>query len=75
MSEGVVELTHGDVRAMVVPARGALVASLQVAGRDVLYLDRATLDDPTKNVRGGIPVLFPFAGKLADELFVPARTK
>ena len=58
-----------------VPERGAIATSLQVAGREVLYLDRATLEDPAKNVRGGIPVLFPYAGKLKDEMFLPAGTR
>jgi galactose mutarotase-like enzyme len=68
-------LSHGQVSCEVVPERGAIVTSLVVAGTPVLYLDRATLEDPTKNVRGGIPVLFPYAGKLVDEVFVPAGTK
>lgn len=49
----------------VVPERGAIVTSfLAAAGREVFYLDRTTLADPTKNVRGGCPVLFPSPGKL-----------
>ncbi len=68
-------LESGDVVVEVVPDRGAIVAGLTVAGKPVLYLDRATLDDPTKNVRGGIPVLFPFAGKLADETLALTGTK
>jgi len=68
-------LEHGSVRAEIVPERGAIVTGLRVAGNEVLYLDRATLDDPSKNIRGGIPVLFPFAGRLPDELFLPAGTK
>jgi galactose mutarotase-like enzyme len=70
-----VTLGLGDTTAEVVPARGALVTALRVGTTDVLYLDRATLADPTKNVRGGIPVLFPFAGKLADGTFALAGTK
>jgi galactose mutarotase-like enzyme len=70
-----ISLAHHGVTAQVVPARGALVTALVVGGTEVLYLDRATLEDPAKNVRGGIPVLFPYAGKLADELFVPAGTR
>ena len=68
-------LAFGDVSAEVVPERGALLTALRVGARDVLYLDRATLDDPTKNVRGGIPLLFPFAGKLVDETFTLTGTK
>ena len=48
-------IAFGDVRAEVVPERGALVTALRVGTRDVLYLDPETLADPTKNVRGGIP--------------------
>ena len=70
-----ISLAHGGVSAEVVPARGALVTALKVGGTDLLYLDRATLEDPTKNVRGGIPVLFPYAGKLVDETFLPAGTR
>jgi D-hexose-6-phosphate mutarotase len=65
----------GDVEAKISPARGALVSALMVAGKDVLYLDRVSFDDETKNVRGGIPVLFPYAGKLADGIFLAANTK
>jgi galactose mutarotase-like enzyme len=68
-------LAHGEVTAQVVPGRGGIVTALAVAGHDVLFLDGATLDDPTKNVRGGIPILFPFAGKLEDERFLPAGTR
>jgi galactose mutarotase-like enzyme len=68
-------LSNGDVVAEVVPARGALVTSLSVGGTDVLFLDRSTLDDPAKNVRGGIPVLFPYAGRLVDDLFALAGTR
>jgi galactose mutarotase-like enzyme len=70
-----VSLAHGEVVAEVVPARGAIVSALAVRGRDVLYMDRATLEDPTKNVRGGVPVLFPFCGKLAAETFALTGTK
>ena len=47
--------------------RGAIVTSLCVGGRELLYLDEATFADPSKNVRGGIPVLFPTPGKLAED--------
>jgi galactose mutarotase-like enzyme len=49
---------------VIAPERGALVTSFRVSGRELLYLDRATLNDASKNVRGGIPVLFPAPGKL-----------
>jgi galactose mutarotase-like enzyme len=52
----------------IAPARGALVTRFRTGGqgREVLYLDEATLLDASKNVRGGIPLLFPSPGKLAD---------
>ncbi|HUR41290.1 MAG TPA: hypothetical protein VM240_08990 [Verrucomicrobiae bacterium] len=65
-------LQHGGVMARVAPARGALVTELRVAGRDVLFMDRTTLADPSKSVRGGIPLLFPFAGRLVGDRLVHA---
>ena len=56
-------------QAEVAPDRGGMVATWRVAGRDLLYLDAATFDDRSKNVRGGNPVLFPSPGKLANDAF------
>jgi len=41
-----------------------MVTRFSVGGSEVLFLDETTLRDPSKSVRGGIPVLFPIAGKL-----------
>ncbi len=72
------ELVEGDLPKVVLrdseadsvveaaPARGGLVTRFAVAGEELLYLDLATLIDRSKNVRGGIPVLFPIAGKLTE---------
>lgn len=49
--------------------RGGLVKRFHVRGRDVLYLDDATYADKQKNVRGGIPLLFPSPGKLEGDEF------
>ncbi len=49
-----------------VPERGAIVTRFRSKGEEVLFLDPATLVDKTKNVRGGVPVLFPIAGKLPE---------
>jgi len=62
-----VRLAAGASEAWLAPARGGMVTRFSVGGEDVLYLDEATLADPTKNVRGGIPILFPIAGKLVPE--------
>lgn len=55
--------------AVLAPSRGGILARLRVAGREVLYLDQATFEDPTANVRGGCPVLFPSPGKLTSGTF------
>ena len=60
-----IALHRGDAIAEIVPERGAICSRLRLGGEELLYLDRATLEDPSKNVRGGIPVLFPIAGKPA----------
>jgi len=51
----------------VVPERGGIVTSLLVGGDELLYLDESTLLDASKNVRGGIPVLFPICGPLRGD--------
>jgi len=58
-----------DSRVSIAPGRGALVTSFAVRNRDLLYLDESTFRDLTKNVRGGIPVLFPAPGKLANDVW------
>jgi galactose mutarotase-like enzyme len=67
MTSTPIKLKSGHAEATIAPHRGAIVTSLRIAGRELLYLDRATFDDPSKNVRGGIPVLFPTPGKLAND--------
>lgn len=64
-----VELTDDltGAHAIVVPERGGLVARFDVGETSVLALDEATLADASKNVRGGIPVLFPSPGRLRDD--------
>ena len=56
-------LTDGSAVVELAAGRGALVSRYEIQSTPVLFLDRATFDDPARNVRGGIPVLFPFAGK------------
>ena len=59
-----ITLVDGSSRAEISAERGGMVARFSVAGRPVLFLDESTLADATKNVRGGIPVLFPSPGPL-----------
>ncbi|MBC8079374.1 MAG: aldose epimerase [Gorillibacterium sp.] len=51
-------------RVTVCPERGGIVMGFEVAGRQLLYLDRETFVDPKANIRGGIPILFPISGQL-----------
>lgn len=56
-------------RVALAPGRGGMVTRFRVGETNVLYLDPETLQDPTKNVRGGIPILFPNAGRLRGDRF------
>lgn len=69
------DLVAGTTRVCVAPARGCHITSMEVAGRELFYMDRGTFDDPAKSVRGGVPLLFPFCGKLVDGLFTRTGTR
>lgn len=69
-----IRLQTEDTLVEVVPERGALVTRCAVAGRELLWLDPATIEDRSRSARGGIPVLFPFAGALPDDRFVASPT-
>jgi galactose mutarotase-like enzyme len=60
---------EAKARVVLAPTRGGMVTRFIVGDTNVLYLDADTLRDQTKNVRGGIPVLFPIAGRLADDKY------
>jgi galactose mutarotase-like enzyme len=60
---------NGD-QLRVVPERGGLVTSWVCGGRERLYLDAQRFADPSKSVRGGIPVLFPICGNLPNDTLV-----
>lgn len=55
-------IANGLCQVSIAPQRGAIVTSLIIDGIEALYLDQSTFDDPSKNVRGGVPVLFPIVG-------------
>jgi galactose mutarotase-like enzyme len=50
----------------VVPERGGIITSYGVSGEEVLFLNKETLYDTAKNIRGGIPILFPISGQLEN---------
>jgi galactose mutarotase-like enzyme len=64
-----ISILSGVTQAKIAPERGGLVTSLSINNTEILYLDRETFDDLTKNVRGGIPLLFPNAGPLKGGLY------
>lgn len=59
-----------DAEVVLAPTRGGMVTRFRVGGDELLFLDQGTLRDHTQNVRGGIPILFPFAGRLRDDAFL-----
>lgn len=63
----VLEDERSHSRVVLSPRRGGIVSSFRVGERELLYCDDATLRDASKNVRGGIPVLFPSPGKLEND--------
>lgn len=66
---------RAGARVEIAPERGGLVTRFDVNGDPALFLDEATLTDPGKNVRGGIPILFPIAGRLPGDLWVAGATE
>jgi len=60
---------EADAEVLVAPMRGGMVTEFHIGDDQLLFIDRATLRDHGQNVRGGIPILFPFAGKLTDDAF------
>lgn len=49
------------------PERGGVIISIKSKkGEEILYMEPDTLADKTKNVRGGIPILFPNAGPIKE---------
>ncbi len=61
--------TTGD-QLRVVPERGGLLVGWRCGGEERLYFDAERFADPSKSVRGGIPVLFPVCGNLPDGALV-----
>ncbi len=60
-------LRDADAEVRIAPARAGIVTSFRIGEGPILFLDEATLSEPTKSVRGGIPVLFPTPGKLTND--------
>jgi len=52
-----------------VPERGAIISKYVHKDEPIFYLEQATLEDLSKNIRGGNPILFPINGYLVDETY------
>lgn len=65
------ELTDTDTNSWVkvAPERGGIIFSYGVHGEELLYLNKETFYNPDKNVRGGIPILFPISGQLSGGMY------
>jgi galactose mutarotase-like enzyme len=61
--------SKNDTFIEVVPERGGIIAQFVVKDKPVFYLDRATLIDPNKNIRGGNPILFPICSYLKNDTY------
>lgn len=68
-----IKINSKDTFAVIVPERGGIVTKFEVLGKDILYCDQSTVEDPGKNIRGGIPVLFPQAGPLNEGSKYPLK--
>jgi galactose mutarotase-like enzyme len=62
------DITQSQVS--VVPERGGIVTSWRIQGQEIFYLEAERFKDPTLSVRGGIPILFPICGNLADDIYI-----
>jgi galactose mutarotase-like enzyme len=65
----VLKSPSADATAVLAPQRGGMLTRWTSGGRSLLYLDEATLMDPSRSLRGGNPLLFPSPGPLVGERF------
>lgn len=62
--------TSGNSSFTINPGRGGIVTGFQVDDiGDVLYMNEEIYSDPSKYIRGGIPVLFPMTGRLSGDRY------
>lgn len=63
------ELKAGDIRVLVAPAQGGVIAQIYLGEIEIMKLDPKVLDIAPMSA-GGVPVLFPFPGKTADDMYM-----
>ena len=54
---------------VVVPHKGGILTNWRCLDQEIFYLDTERFKDPQLSVRGGIPLLFPICGNLADDSY------
>lgn len=69
MSALFLENEEGTLRAEIVPALGGMIAQLYLEGKELLHIDRQRLQTAPM-AAGGIPILFPFASRTADDSYL-----
>ncbi|WP_339318252.1 hypothetical protein [Paenibacillus sp. FSL R10-2734] len=60
---------EGTIYIEIVPERGAIISKYMHNNEPIFYLEQETLEDPSKNIRGGNPILFPISSYLVDETY------
>lgn len=70
-----ITLAGGGSTVTLRPSRGGMVTRFDVGNTHVMFMDQESLNDLTKNVRGGNPVLFPSPGKLAGDAWAHGGKK
>lgn len=56
-------------RVRICPERGGIVIGYEAYGHEYMYLDKETFYNPSANIRGGNPILFPICGQLPNERY------
>lgn len=66
MHPQIFSLTHNDITIKYSPERGGLITQIYFWETPILFFNQETFYDLTKNVRGGIPIMFPNAWPLKN---------
>lgn len=59
-------LEDGENRFKILSERGGIPISFVFEGEELFYADFETVEDTSREVRGGIPILFPACGRLKE---------
>ena len=59
-------IKDGENSVKILSARGGIPISFVYEGEELFYADFETVEDTSREVRGGIPILFPACGRLKE---------